>query len=264
MTMRGFPMRLRRLAPPFAALLALLLAWWAAVASGAVASYLLPGPGEVLQRLASAMLEGSIWPHVRATLATWLAGFAIGSSIALALSVLISECRPVERFLMPLILALQSVPKIALAPLVFVWIGFGQPAILTMAALTSYFPVLINAVSGLRGYDRNLDAFYRTVGAGRMQVLFDVKLPGAASQIFAGLEVGLIFALIGDVVMEFIVGSEGLGFLIQQSANTSDLSLNFAAILALALCGIGMSFGLRFVRSRLVFWERHSSAQEGA
>lgn len=254
------PRRVRELSPPWIAVLVLLLLWWAAVASGAVPAYLLPGPGQVLQRFGGSIVDGSLVPHVAATLKTWLTGFAIGASIALAISVLIAECRPVERFLMPLILALQSVPKIALAPPVFVWIGFGQPAILTMAALTAYFPVLINSLSGLRGHDRDLVAFYRTVGAGRVRILFDVKLPGAAAQIFAGLEVGLIFGLIGDVVMEFLVGSEGLGFLIQQSANTSDLPMNFAAILALALCGITMSFALRALRRRAVFWERHAAA----
>lgn len=237
-----------------------LLGWEYWVKSGAVSDTLVAPPSEISYALWRAIVHGTMWNDIWITVQEILLGFFVGGVVGVVIGSVLGESLFLDRVLRPYVVAFQSVPKIALAPLVFVWIGFGQPAILTMAALTAYFPVLINSLSGLRGHDRDLVAFYRTVGAGRVRILFDVKLPGAAAQIFAGLEVGLIFGLIGDVVMEFLVGSEGLGFLIQQSANTSDLPMNFAAILALALCGITMSFALRALRRRAVFWERHAAA----
>lgn len=243
-----------RVVPPAVAIALLLGLWALAAGPMAVPAYLLPAPDRVLQALWGAVIDGSLLLHTGATLKTLVLGYCLGCASAIAISLAITQVRWVERLLMPVITAVQSIPKIALAPLLFIWIGFGQPAIVTLAALTCYFPVLINAVAGLKSTDPDLDDLYATYRAGRLRHFFEVKLPGASRQIFAGLELALVFALIGNVVMEFLVGSEGLGYLIQESANTANLPLNFAAVIALGAIGVTLSRLLAMARSRVLYW----------
>ncbi|MDB5798739.1 MAG: transport inner rane component protein [Paucimonas sp.] len=255
---------LRRSLPASFLLLTIFLLWWAATALFGVPSYLLPSPLKVASTFIEALGNGTLLQHALATCSSWLLGFAIGALFAISISVAVSEIKLVERLVMPLVLALQAVPKIAVAPLVFVWIGFGQPAIITMAALTAYFPVLMSAITGLKAYDRDLESLYRTFGSSRMTILCQVKIPGAARASFAGIELGLVFSLIGTVVMEFIVGTKGLGFMIQESANNADLPLNFAGILALGVCGVSFSAALSFLRRKLIYWENTGSGRSSA
>jgi NitT/TauT family transport system permease protein len=248
-----------RVLPPVIAIAALVGLWSLATGPLGVPAYLLPAPTRVLQALWSALADGTLAIHAWATLKTLFLGYIAGCIAALAISLAITQVRWVERLLVPLITGIQAIPKVALAPLLFIWIGFGQPAIVTLTALTCYFPVLINAVSGLRSTDPDLDDLYATYRAGPLRRFFEVKLPGAARQIFAGLELALVFALIGNVVMEFLVGSEGLGYLIQESANSADLPLNFAAVISLGFIGIVLSRLLVFVRVRVLYWRKDAA-----
>lgn len=249
-----------RIVPPLVAI-ALLVGLWALAAGPlGVPAYLLPAPGKVVEALWDAARDGTLWTHALATLKTLSLGYLLGCFSAIAISLAITQVRWVERLLMPAITAVQAIPKIALAPLLFIWIGFGQPAIVTLAALTCYFPVLVNAVSGLKSTDPDLDDLYATYRAGRLRHFFEVKLPGAARQIFAGLELALVFALIGNVVMEFLVGSEGLGYLIQESANTANLPLNFAAVITLGAIGVVLARLLAIARAHLLYWHPREAA----
>jgi NitT/TauT family transport system permease protein len=248
-----------RVLPPAVAVALLVALWSLAAGPLGVPAYLLPAPGKVVQSLWATATDGTLLTHTLATLKTLSLGYVLGCTVALAISLVITQVRWVERLLMPVITGIQSIPKVALAPLLFIWIGFGEPAIVTLTALTCYFPVLINAVSGLRSTDPDLDDLYATYRAGPLRRFFEVKLPGAARQIFAGLELALVFALIGNVVMEFLVGSAGLGFLIQESANTANLPLNFAAVIALGVIGIVLSRTLAFVRRRVLYWQKDAA-----
>lgn len=249
-------MRARRLAAPLLALATFVALWALLVAAFRVPAYLVPQPWTVFATLFAALRESITWRAIGSTVFNVLAGYGIGTTAALLLAFGMAESKAVERFGLPVVTALQAIPKIALAPLIFIWLGFGQSAIIALAALASYFPILISAMVGLRAADPALLDLYRTYGASRCRILADVKVPAALSQIFAGMEVGLIFALIGTVVMEFLVGTGGIGFLIQNSANAADLPLNFAGILMLAAVGMSLSFVLRKVRASVVFWER--------
>lgn len=255
-------MLLRRITLPLTAISGLVLLWSALVAGFNIPAYLVPEPWLVFEALFNALQSRDIYIHIGSTVFNVLAGYGIGSATALLLAFVMAESRTAERFLLPVVTALQSIPKIALAPLIFIWVGFGQPAIITLSALASYFPILISAVVGLRAADPDLLDMYRTFGASRSRMLTDIKIPAALSQIFAGLEIGLVFALIGTVVMEFLVGTGGLGFVIQNSANTVDLPLNFAGIVLLGAVGMFLSFVLRSIRRRMVFWETSFEIRE--
>lgn len=242
-------------AQQFSIVVVLIIAWWAVIKIFDIPGYLLPSPYSVGNTLLKQAGNSEMYQTILSTLSSLLCGYLIGVSVAFVLGCLVVESKFAEALLLPAITALQSVPKIALAPFIFIWIGFGQPAVVTLAALSAYFPVLVNAIAGLRGYDRDLEGLFQTLRRSRLSILTNVKIPSALPQIFTGLEIGLTFALIGTVVMEFMVGISGIGFVIQESANSADLPLNFASIVILAIIGISLSSVIRGLRRRVMFWE---------
>jgi NitT/TauT family transport system permease protein len=149
---------------------------------------------------------------------------------------------------------------VAIAPLVFLWAGFDLKGKVILVALICFFPVFANALSGFRSAHSDRIDLLRAAGASRVHIFFEVKLPSAASQLFAGLEVAVAFALIGCVVMEFVGATRGMGFLIQDSSNTFDLPLTFAAVISLGLIGVVGNTSVRLLRSTLLFWEQNRKA----
>lgn len=244
------------LAYPAAALALAIGAWHVGTVSGAVPSYLLPAPGKVFAALADGAYNPLVWRHLVSTLQATIFGYLAGSLVALVLAALIAEFRPVERFLIGVLTAIQAIPKVAVAPLVFLWAGFGLEGKTLLVALICFFPVFVNGLVGFRAADANLLDLLRAAGASRFTRFVEVKLPMAAPTIFAGLEVAVSFALIGCVVMEFIGATRGMGFLIQDASNSFDLPTVFAAILTLGIIGVAGNAIVRFVHRRVVFWNR--------
>jgi len=238
-------------------LLALLGIWHWAIVFFHVPPYLLPKPGAVVDALWGGLVRsGGFYPHIGATLHSTVTGYAIGCALALVAGTLLAEFPRAERLLTPYIVALQSMPKVALAPLIIVWFGYDIASKIVMVALICFFPVFVNTVVGLKSVDRNLLALYRVFSASRLSILLNVKVPAAAGSIFAGLQIAVVMALIGAVVAEFVASRAGLGNLIQASAVSLDVATMFACVLLLALIGVGGSWLLRTLHRRVVFWEK--------
>lgn len=246
---------------PLTTLLLVLIAWDRCVVWFEVPGYLLPRPLDVGIALWNGyVVQGVYWIHLRTTLIEMLVGYAIGCSVALLAGAVVAEFRVLERAVMPLVIAIQSVPKVALAPLLIVWFGFGIASKIVLVALICFFPVFINAFYGFRSAHPDLLRLYRVFGASRTHVLRKVKLPAAAGSIFAGLQIAVVLALIGAIVGEFVSSKEGLGYLIQSSTLSFDVATMFAAIVSLAVVGILASGVVRYVQSKAVFWERRDQA----
>jgi NitT/TauT family transport system permease protein len=184
------------------------------------------------------------------------AGYVLGCGSAIVIAALLAEWVALERALYPLILALQAAPKVSIAPLIFIWVGFGIESQLILVALICFFPIFTISFIGLRSVDSNLLDLYRAFSASRLHVLLHAKLPAAADSIFAGLQVSVVFALIGCVVMEFITGTQGTGFLIENSANILDTPLALATVVCLGILGVLGTQLVRLIHRRVVFWER--------
>lgn len=240
---------------PTVGLLVLLLVWHLLVATGVVPSFLLPAPIRVATALFESFHDGTLARHLPPTLQATVVGYFLGSFAAFTLAALIAEFKTVERFLLLHLVAIQSIPKVSIAPLVFLWAGFDIQGKYILVALICFFPVFANALAGFRAANPNLLDLLRAAGASRAHMFWQVKLPTAASQLFAGLEVAVAFALIGCVVMEFIGSTRGMGFLIQDTSNAFDLPLTFAAVVLLGLIGVAGNALVRLVRRRLLFWE---------
>lgn len=246
---------------PLAAISLLLLVWDRAVVWLEIPTYLLPRPTDVaIAFWAGYVTDGTYWKHLFTTLYEVVVGYGIGCTIALTAGAIVAESRLIERALMPIVIAIQSIPKVALAPLLIVWFGFGVSSKIVLVALICFFPVFVNSFYGFRSANPDLLRLYRAFGSSRLHVFRHVKLPHAAGSIFAGLQIGVVLALIGAVVGEFVSSKQGLGYLIQSSTLAFDVATMFAAVVSLSIIGITTSSLMRRLQARVVFWERRDAA----
>lgn len=238
----------------------LLALWFFAVHVMHVPDYLIPAPGAVLAALETGYVDGQYWPHFAFTLTNTLLGYGIGCGLALVLGAMVAESRTFERFLFPYIVALQATPKVAIAPLILVWFGYGMASKVVLIALMTFFPVFINTIAGMRQTNPALLDLMRVCSASRLYVFWHVKLPSAAGHIFAGLQISVVLALIGAVVSEFVSSSRGLGYLIQASTVNMDVATMFACIFSLIIIGVTSTRLIGLVHRRLMFWEGRSTS----
>ncbi|MHC9235274.1 ABC transporter permease [Pseudooceanicola sp. 502str34] len=236
----------------FGAILAL---WLVAVYVWDVPSYVLPKPLAVLGALKTGYIDGLFWHHFFYTLSSTAMGYIIGCVAAICVGAIVSEWRIAERLINPLVIALQSMPKVALAPLILVWFGFDQTSKVIMVVLVCFFPVFVNTVVGLKQTPADLLEMARAANTGRWRTFWEIRFPSAAGHIFAGLQIAIVLSLIGAVVAEFVSSSEGLGYLINASALTMEVNVMFAALVSLAAMGVIGTQIVRFAHSKLVFWE---------
>jgi NitT/TauT family transport system permease protein len=240
---------------PLISLAVLIAVWHWAIAAFAIPDYLLPPPGAVFQALYDGFADGSLWPHIWSTLTETLAGYVIGCGLAVVMGALLAESRTFERFLYPLLLGLQAMPKVALGPIILVWFGFGMSSKVVLVALVCFFPLFVNTINGIKRTDTELLDACRAFSATRGYLLLHVKLPAAAGDIFSGLQIGVSMALIGAVVGEFLSAQQGLGYMIASASVSMSLSTMFAGVLLLAVIGLAGSMLMRVVHRRVVFWE---------
>ncbi|GAA0242132.1 ABC transporter permease [Cryptosporangium japonicum] len=231
-----------------------LLVWQVVVTAFDVSTVLVPAPTAVAGSLVDGFRDGSLVTHSIVTLKEILIGFGVAVGAALVSAVLITQFRPVERVLFPLLILTQTIPKVAMAPLLIVWFGVGISSKVLTVALIAFFPLLINAVLGFRSAAHEQVEMLRSFGASRLQVLRHLQIPSALPHIFAGLEVAVILSVTGAVVAEFVGSSEGLGYLIQATNFTLDVARTFAVIVVLSAIGIALHALVVQVGKRLVFW----------
>ncbi len=233
----------------------LTLLWaWLAQSSG-MGKSMLPSPADVAGALKAGLVDGTLHAHILATGRAALVGLGVGVSLGVAAGALIVLVPVLEMYLLPLVTAMQSIPKVALAPLIVAYLGFGMASKVFTAAMLAFFPAFLGAVAGLRSADRaHLDLF-RACSASPLHTLWNVRIPAAAPYLFAALQVAVVFSFIGVVVSEFIAATEGLGYVIKARSLELDVSMMFAAIVV--LCAMAVTAGLlvRLAQHRVVFWK---------
>lgn len=226
---------------------------------GVISELIIPKPSNVGVALYNGWTTGLFSGPLLSTVGGALVGFLIAAFLAIAFAVAVTSVPILERILTPYVVALQSVPKIALAPIAVIWLGFGPASKILVVVLSCFFPIAISTIQGLRLRDRDSYDLFRALGASRWQVARLLRLPSAVPYIFAGLHVGIVLALIGAVTAEFVGSRNGLGVLLLQLRAQFDLPGVFATIIVMTVVGIVFYWGMSWVEQRAAFWGREIS-----
>jgi NitT/TauT family transport system permease protein len=197
---------------------------------------------------------GTLGRHFSVTLIETLAGFVIGSLAGILLGTLIALSQLMNRILYPYIIVLQVIPKVAIAPLLVIWLGYGIESKIVMAVLISFFPLLVNTIAGLQSIQPEYLDLLTALTANRWQSFRYVRFPNALPFIFAGLEAGIVLAIIGALVGEFVGSGVGLGYLIMLHNANMNIPGVFAVMAILSALGIVLYAAIGFARRRIVFW----------
>ncbi len=238
-----------------------LLGWQLLVQWGDFPAFILPGPGRVWQRFLLALTSHTLLPHTLFTLREVLSGLALGVSLASTLGYAIARSPALERLLSPYIVASQSVPVVAIAPLLVIWFGPGMLSKVLICALIVFFPVLVNTVVGVRSVPADLRDLMRSLNASRWQVFWLLEAPAALPVFLGGLRIGATLAVIGAVVGEFVGADRGLGFLINVARGQFDTALVFVAVFTLILMAMCLYGLVVLLEKRLLAWQRRPSRE---
>ena len=242
-----------------------LVSWEVLLHAFQVPGYVLPRPGAVWAALVDGLTvdpfsRASFCFHLADTLSSTMAGFVLGAAIALVVASLMEEWEPFERIAMPYVVGLQSMPKVAIAPLFIIWFGYGSGSKVAMAVVLALFPVLVNSLQGFRTTPTDRLELMKAIRATRWQTFRRVKLPGAMPLIMTGLNLGIVYALLGTIVAEFIGGSSGIGVVMTQLQSAMDTAGVFAILVLLAATGYLLMAGMRLIQKRLTFWAESQPA----
>jgi NitT/TauT family transport system permease protein len=236
--------------------------WWLATVAFHIQRILLPAPPDVVRaflRLPEYLAE-SAW----VTLGETLGGFAAATVAGLLIGVALTSSRLVEQAVLPLLVGVNSVPKLAVAPLLTVWLGFGQGPKLVMVFLLCFFPIVLSTMSGLASTSADLVELSRSLSASRWHTFVKIRLPWALPQVFVGLKVAIALAVVGAVVAEFTsVGTaRGLGAVVITSGTSADTPLAFAAIILLTGLSVALFYLVVGAERLLLPWVKETQAQQ--
>ena len=235
-------------------ILALVLAWQFICQYGQVPKWLIPSPAAILQAIWDNRVQ--LVGHVEATLLSTLGGFALALLLGVPLAVAITSSRIARNVLYPIFLVFQSVPKIALAPLILLWVGYGLSSKVAVSAVTAFFPIVVNMAAGINAIGEEMLQLTRAYNPTGWRVFWKVKLPFAMPYLFSGMTVAMTLAVIGAVVGEFVGADSGLGFIILTASSTMNTPLVFSAMLLLSVMGILLFFAIALVERLLCPWYR--------
>ena len=244
-----------RILYPCSAVIALLLAWEAWVKLGHIQSYLLPPPTHVVSEMFTQFVP--LLPDTWATLEEILLGFGLSVVVGIALAMIIVTSDRFEQTVYPILVISQVVPKIAVAPLMIVWLGFGLSGKVLIVFTIAFFPIVIDTITGLRSVEIEKLYLAQSMGASRFQTFVHIRLPGALPSIFTGVKLSATFAVIGAVVGEFVASDHGLGHIILAASSTFNTPLLFTGVAYLTVIGLVMFFAVDIAERIALPW--HSS-----
>ena len=234
------------------AFIALFVAWELAVRVTGIKEYLLPPPSRVYTEFMKRFdpVMASAWVTTREI----VAGYLLAIVVSVPLALWIAYSRFMENAVYPVIVFLQIIPKIAVAPLFIIWFGFGFAPKLLVVFLLSFFPIVVSSIAGFKSIDPDIMDFARTTGASQWKMFAMIRLPQALPQIFTGLKVGAALAATAAVVAEFVASDKGLGYLLLQYNGNLDTPMVFATIILLSLIGLAVYYTVELIERFTIPW----------
>ena len=228
--------------------------WWGAVELFRIPAYLLPGPGAVFARLVTD--AGLLWTHSQVTLIEILLGFGLTIVIAIPLGLVIALSPLAKQIVYPPIMLMQLVPKIAVAPLFLIWLGFGIESKVLLTILMTFFPLLLASISGFQILDDRYLYVMRSMGATWWQTFRYLRVPAALPVIFSGIKTSATIAATAAIVAEFVGANKGLGYVLLRGTSTMDIELVFAVLVVLTVVGIAINYVVEFWEWAMTPWQR--------
>jgi NitT/TauT family transport system permease protein len=228
--------------------------WWGAVQLFKIPAYLLPGPGAVFARIVSD--GGMLWAHSKITLTEILLGFGLTIVTSIPLGLLIALSALAKQIVYPPIMLMQLVPKIAVAPLFLVWLGFGLESKVLLTILMTFFPLLLASISGFMILDDRLLYLTKSMGASSWDTFRYLRFPAALPVIFSGIKTSATIAATAAIVAEFVGANKGLGYVLLRGTSTMDIELVFAVLVVLTIVGIAINYVVEFCEWAMTPWQR--------
>jgi NitT/TauT family transport system permease protein len=242
--------------------------WYVATDVIRVPAFILPSPRAVGYALVAGFSRGpfdpaGFWYHTGVTLWEAVLGFALGSGAGLVTGLAIARWRLLERLAYPYIVAFQALPKVAVAPLLVIWFGFGVGGKIVITAVMTFFPLMVNMVAGYQAVEPDRIELARACNASAGQILWKIVLPSAMPFIFAGLNVASVLAILGAIVGEFVGAEAGLGMLLMQYDQAMEIAPLFAVLIVLGVIGYVFNLVIRLAERRVCFWAQRATRPEG-
>lgn len=252
--------RLPRWAGMLVVLVVVLALWQAVFSLRLLPAIILPSPGETFRELWTVGVNlatgGYMLEALWITTQEVVLGFLLAVAVGFVLGVLVGESSLGQRVIMPYLVAINAMPKVAFAPVFIAWLGFGVQSKVAMAAFIAFFPVIVDTAAGMFAASHHSLQLFRSMGATRWQTLVKLKLPTALPYIFAGLKTAAVFSVVGAVVGEFLGGGRGFGELIRVASTQLRIARVFALIFYLSFLGLALYGSVSWVQRRIVFWQR--------
>ena len=244
--------RIPSFAYPLVTLGVLVVVWEVSVVAFDIPTYLLPPFHSVIATLVQEI--GTLLRHSSTTLLEVLLGFGLTIAVALPISIGIASFRLVDQLVYPVLVASQTIPKVAIAPLLLVWLGFGLAPKIAIVVIVAFFPLVISSVAGLKSTPLEMLQLGRSMGLGRLAMFQKIVLPHALPTIFAGIKVAITLSVIGAVVGEFVGSDSGLGYLLIRALSNLDVELMFAALIVLSLIGVALFNIVSLIERATIPW----------
>ena len=252
--------RRRAVAVPLATTLGILLVWQLVVVFGIVPNFLLPSPVQVVYAIVED--AGLLAMHSVATLQEAFLGLAIGTAVGFGVAVLMDRFETFNLALNPIITISQTIPTVAVAPLLVLWFGYGLAPKVVLVVISTFFPITVSLVSGFRSVDPDLVDLMRTMNASRWQIFWKVKLPAAADQFFSGLRISATYAIVGAVIAEWLGGFSGLGVYMTRVRKSFAYDRMFAVIILISALSLALMGLVDWLQRVTMPWKRAERKQQ--
>ena len=240
--------------PAAAALCLLILLWQFLYQSGAVPAYMLPSPIQVVKALFTDL--PTILRHAVVTLQEAFYGLCIGVVLAFVMATLMDHFRILNKALYPIMIITQTIPTIAIAPLLVLWMGFYMAPKITLVVITTFFPITVGLLDGYKSVDKDSIDLMRAMGASKVQIFFHVKLPAALPQFFSRLKISASYAVVGAVISEWLGGFEGLGVYMTRVSKAYAFDKMFAVIIFIVIISLLLMFTVNLIKTISLPWLR--------
>lgn len=239
---------------PLTAVTLLLVFWQAMHMAGALPGYMLPSPAQVVMAFAGDL--PLLMHHVWTTLWEAFAGLSIGIALGFIMAFLMEYCHGLYRALYPLLVITQTIPTVAIAPLLVLWMGYGTAPKITLVVIVTFFPVAVGLLDGFKEADLDAVCLMQAMGASRLQIFWHIKLPGGLSHFFAGIRISVSYAIVGAVISEWLGGFQGLGVYMTRVKKSYAYDKMFAVIFLITILSLLLMKAVDLVQAAVMPWNR--------